>query len=196
MGLGTPIYVVKEQRINLKTKLENFINHHPIAKKKLQGAKKLFSQAALIPHGGLGKDEFKIVSKIYGNGYVIIGDAAGFVSPATGEGIYYGMKSGQLAAETIINSLEENDFSEKTMAEYYKKVLGSIIYGDMRAGWKIMKRFLESDKSTERLVRASKGDPWFGELTRKLISGEIPYPQFMRTLYTHPHKLIKALLFY
>ena len=99
VGLGTPIYVVKEQRINLKTKLESFINHHPIAKKKLQGAKIVFSQAALIPHGGLGKDEFKIVSKIYGNGYVIIGDAAGFVSPATGEGIYYGMKSGQLAAE-------------------------------------------------------------------------------------------------
>jgi len=196
VGLGTPLSIIKEKRIDLKRRLEEFVKHHPIAKEKLMGAKVLFSQAALIPHGGLGKDELKIVSKIYGKGYVIIGDAAGFVSPATGEGIYYGMKSAKLAAEAVIDSLETGDFSEKALAEYHKKVLGSIIYEDMKFGWKIRRMFLESDRSTERVVRASKEDPWFGEMTRKLISGEIPYRNFLRTLYRHPHKLLKALLYY
>ena len=34
---------------------------------------------------------------------VLIGDAAGFVNPLTGEGIYSGVRSGQIAADSIIN---------------------------------------------------------------------------------------------
>mgnify|MGYP001139473583 CR=1 FL=1 len=196
VGLGAPLYIVKEERINLRERLKNFIKHHPVAKEKLLGAEVSYSQAALIPHGNLGAGESKIVSQIYGNGYIIVGDAAGFVSPATGEGIYYGMKSGKLAAEAVVDSFEIEDFSEKILAGYYEKILESIVYEDMKFGWTIRRMFLESDGYTEKLVRASKADPWFGEMTRKLISGEIPYGRFLRTLYTHPHKLIKALLYY
>lgn len=196
VGLGTPMHLVEKEKINLHHRLETFIKHHPIAKPKLHGAKTFLKQAAIIPHGGLGGEESRIVSRIHGNGYVVVGDAAGFVSPATGEGIYYGMKSGQLAAETTIKALMAEDYSEPVLADYYRNVLGSIVYNDMKYGWKIRRMFLESDKYTEKLVKASKRDPWFGEMTRQLISGEIPYQRFMRRLYTHPHKLLKALLYY
>ena len=196
VGLGTPLSVVKEQKINLRERLARFVAQHPIAKQKLLGATFLSSQSAMLPHGGMGRDDFRIVSRIHGNGYVIIGDAAGFASPATGEGIYYGMKSAKIAAEVAVDSLQVNDFSETRLAEYHKRVRQSVIYEDMKVGWKIRRMFQESDRSTERVVRASKLDPWFGEMTRKLISGEIPYGSFMKGLYTHPHKLLKALLFY
>jgi geranylgeranyl reductase family protein len=196
VGVGVPLSILREQKIILKERLAYFVAQHPVAREKLQGAKELFSQAALLPHGGLGRVDRKIVSRIHGNGYVIVGDAAGFASPATGEGIYYGMKSGKIAAEIVVNSLKNNDLSEQALAEYDKRVRQSIIYEDMRWGWMIRRLFLESDRSTERIVRAAKEDPWFGEMTRKLISAEIPYGSFLKGIYSHPHKLLKALLFY
>jgi flavin-dependent dehydrogenase len=36
-----------------------------------------------------------------GDGWALIGDAAGFVDPITGEGIHYAFRSGQILAETI-----------------------------------------------------------------------------------------------
>jgi digeranylgeranylglycerophospholipid reductase len=195
VGLGTPLNVARDQGIVLKDRLEDFILRHPVAREKLAGAKMLYSQGALIPHGGLGRDDHRIVSRIYGNGYLVTGDAAGFVSPATGEGIYYGMKSGEIAAEVAANAVRANDASERVLAEYHEKILQSVIYGDMKAGWRIRRMCLESDRGTERIVASSKRDPWFGEMTRKLISGEVPYPVFLKGLYSHPIKLLEALLF-
>ncbi|AUY48083.1 geranylgeranyl reductase family protein [Streptomyces sp. CB01881] len=41
----------------------------------------------------------------YADGLLLIGDAGGTVSPATGEGIAYAMESGRYAAETIVQAL-------------------------------------------------------------------------------------------
>jgi geranylgeranyl reductase family protein len=160
VGVGTPLNLVKEQTINLRRRLENFIRHHPIAQKKLKGAEKLISQAAMLPYGSLGNDENRIVTKISGNGYLIVGDAAGFVSPATGEGIYYSMKSGKLAAETVVQSLKDNT-SEKILGEYERKIRCSVIYRDMKNGWNIRRMFFESDKYDEEISDITRKDPWY-----------------------------------
>ena len=49
---------------------------------------------------------------------IIVGDAAGFVSPLTGEGIHYAVDSGKIAAETINNAFEKGDFTAQTLKEY------------------------------------------------------------------------------
>ncbi|MFJ8430836.1 geranylgeranyl reductase family protein [Kitasatospora sp. NPDC094019] len=41
----------------------------------------------------------------YADGLLLIGDAGGTVSPATGEGIAYAMESGRYAAETVVQAL-------------------------------------------------------------------------------------------
>ena len=43
-----------------------------------------------------------------GNDVLVAGDAAGVVAPSSGEGIYYAMAAGQIAAETITESLVSN----------------------------------------------------------------------------------------
>ena len=55
-----------------------------------------------IPVGGIKRRLVK--SRI-----VLVGDAAGFVDSFSGEGIPYAIRSGQLAAETISESLEHGD---------------------------------------------------------------------------------------
>jgi len=49
---------------------------------------------------------------------MLIGDAAGFVSPISGEGVHPSIVSGKAAAETSIKALEEDKISRKTLNLY------------------------------------------------------------------------------
>src|SRR5262249_12241820 len=48
-------------------------------------------------------------------GWALVGDAAGFVDPLTGEGIYYAIKSADLLTQALVNRVE--DFDEMWRAE-------------------------------------------------------------------------------
>jgi geranylgeranyl reductase family protein len=50
---------------------------------------------------------------------LLVGDAAGLIDPLVGEGIYYAMYSGQLAAETILEAAQMND---DRLVTYQQKV--------------------------------------------------------------------------
>ncbi|MEI7298708.1 FAD-dependent oxidoreductase, partial [Paraburkholderia tropica] len=53
--------------------------------------------AHLIPEGG-----FNAIPRVYGNGWMIVGDSGGFVNAAHREGSNLAMTTGRLAAETVI----------------------------------------------------------------------------------------------
>lgn len=55
------------------------------------------------------------------NRVLLIGDAAGFVSPATGAGILPGMISGRLAADTLVEALEHDRFDAEFLARYQRR---------------------------------------------------------------------------
>ena len=61
-----------------------------------------------------------LITPISTNNTIIVGDAAGLINPITGEGIYYAMSSGKIAAEVICESLETDDTSEKFLSKYQK----------------------------------------------------------------------------
>lgn len=52
------------------------------------------------------------------NGAILIGDAAAFINPLTGGGIYNGVLSGLKAAEVAANALKKNDFSLDQLMAY------------------------------------------------------------------------------
>lgn len=52
------------------------------------------------------------------NGAVLIGDAAGLVNPLTGGGIHNSLISAELAANTIIEALQDGDFSQARLRRY------------------------------------------------------------------------------
>ncbi len=58
------------------------------------------------------------VSRTYGPRLLAVGDAAGLVKPTTGGGIYYGLISGQFAAETLDGALREDDLRESRLRQY------------------------------------------------------------------------------
>ncbi len=50
---------------------------------------------------------------------LLVGDAAGLIDPVVGEGIYYALRSGQLAAETIADAARRGD---DRLADYERKI--------------------------------------------------------------------------
>ncbi|RMF88066.1 MAG: geranylgeranyl reductase family protein [Nitrospinota bacterium] len=64
---------------------------------------------------------------------LVVGDAAGLVDPFLGEGIYYAIRSGQLAAQAIIQALQEPSLSLST----YEEALAAEIYPEFRAARKM-----------------------------------------------------------
>ena len=98
------------------------------------------------------------VAKTYGTRLLAAGDAAGLVKPTTGGGIYYGLISGQIAADVLGPALQQDDLSESRLRAYqtgWQARLGS----EIRVGLKF--RALASrlnDRAIDALVELARID--------------------------------------
>jgi geranylgeranyl reductase len=84
-----------------------------------------------------------------GRDVIVAGDAAGVVAPASGEGIYYAMECGRLAAEAVEATLATGDTRAlKTARSRFMKAHGKVfmVLGVMQHFW------YRSDKRRERFV--------------------------------------------
>ena len=94
VGLGMLHGDLKKRKINLK-KAHLAATTSPFFRARFQDAEMLGSLAGwTLPLGSKRRT-------VHGDGFVLVGDAAGLVNPFTGEGIGNAMCSGKLAAETI-----------------------------------------------------------------------------------------------
>ncbi|MCX6695132.1 MAG: NAD(P)/FAD-dependent oxidoreductase [Candidatus Altiarchaeota archaeon] len=80
------------------------------------GKMKLPLDVELHPHLiPLGNPKRRVVS----DGIILVGDAAGYADPLTGEGIYSAIHSGKLASETIVQAFDKNNFKEEFLSTYH-----------------------------------------------------------------------------
>jgi geranylgeranyl reductase len=96
-----------------------------------------------------------------GRDVIVAGDAAGVVAPASGEGIYYAMECGRLAAEAVQACLATGDARALSMArKRFMRAHGMVfrILGIMQWFW------YSSDKRRERFVSICQ-DPDVQRLT-------------------------------
>jgi electron-transferring-flavoprotein dehydrogenase len=56
--------------------------------------------------------------KLQGDGYVLVGDSAGFLNSARLKGVHLAIKSGRMAAEAIAAAIEKDDVSRASLAKY------------------------------------------------------------------------------
>lgn len=92
------------------------------------------------------------VSKTFGDRVLLAGDSAGFTKPTTGGGIFYAMISGQLAANTILEAAESNDFSADFLQRYQERWVHE--FGDELAVGMIARNLIEmlDDETLEQLI--------------------------------------------
>jgi geranylgeranyl diphosphate/geranylgeranyl-bacteriochlorophyllide a reductase len=120
----------------------------------LTGAETLRREGAPIPMKPLPRWD-------NGRDVVLAGDAAGVVAPASGEGIYYAMVGGRVAAEAVEALLKTGDVRSLALArQRFMKAHGTVfrVLGMMQWFW------YSSDRLRERFVSICK-DPDVQQLT-------------------------------
>lgn len=116
VGVVTFSSHVSKYKINLREEMLKAIAEHPLLKERFAEAE-LESKIA-----GWGLPIASKLSTLSGERFMLIGDAANFIDPITGEGIGNAMYSGMLAGEAAAKAISENrDFDAVFLQEHYTK---------------------------------------------------------------------------
>lgn len=126
IGVGTTLSSMINAKIRPNDLLEDLKNH-PMVRPLIKGAESAEYLAHLIPEGG-----YNAIPKLAGNGVLVVGDAAQLVNGIHREGSNLAMKSGTLAAETVIEAKQVGDFSETTLTSYHQKIYDGFIGKDLK----------------------------------------------------------------
>jgi flavin-dependent dehydrogenase len=114
-------------------------------------------------------------NQISGQGWALVGDAAGLVDPITGEGIYYAFKSAELLSETI-QDLEQ--YRAKVDMEIGRELFrASRIYRRFYQG-----RFLGGDFK-KRTIQFARRSRTLKTILGNLISGNQSYLTLKKKLF-------------
>jgi len=125
------------------------------------------------------------LKKTYSNRLVLVGDAAGVINPLTGEGIYYAMSSGEIAANVVSEAIESEDTSENFLSRYqddWKKDFGEDL--DLLSSSLNVKR----NKSTEKYFKIASKDKKLTELLIRILTGQI-------SIKENKYKIVKRLIY-
>jgi len=98
---------------------------NPWMKWLLEDAELVRYGAKSIPTGGLYSQP-----KLYHDGALLIGDAASMCNAQNLAGVHMAMKTGMLAAETIVDALAAQDFTAKTLGGYTERYRKSWAYDE------------------------------------------------------------------
>jgi len=115
------------------------------------------------------------LEKTYADRFLLVGDAAGFINPLTGEGIYYAMSSGQIAAEIIAEALEKNQTTQEFLSQYQTRWQND--FGkDIDLILQVVKR--GSMEYAEKVFKIAYKDPVLTDLMMGVITGQFSVQQY------------------
>ncbi len=118
-------------------------------------------------------------NRVAGDGWLAVGDAAGLVDPITGEGLYYAMRSGDLAADALLGSPADP-------AAEYRKNLRRDFVADLEFGSRLAPRIFHGrfllGAVTDRMVQFTRLSPKFRHIMQDLFAGTQPYIGLKRRL--------------
>jgi flavin-dependent dehydrogenase len=121
-------------------------------------------------------------NRVSGEGWMAVGDAAGLVDPITGEGLYYAIRSADLASQALL--AETNSVAEK-LAQY-RQLLRRDFTADLELGSRLAKRIFLGKflcgSVPARMVQFTRRSPRFAAIVQDLFSGRQPYMGLKRRL--------------
>ncbi len=114
-------------------------------------------------------------NRVSGQGWLAVGDAGGLVDPITGEGLYYAMRSADLASQVVLDDAHAP--AEKASA--YRTLLthdfaADLAFGALIASRVFVGRFLLGTVP-QRMVQFLRRSPRFYDLMQDLVAGSQGY---------------------
>jgi geranylgeranyl reductase family protein len=120
-------------------------------------------------------------NRVAGDGWMAVGDAAGLVDPITGEGLYYAMRSADLATQAILSE------SPDAAGVAYRKALRRDFVGDLEFGSRLAHRVFHGTflwgAVTSRMVQFTRLSPKFRDVMQDLFAGTQPYIGLKKRLF-------------
>lgn len=120
VGVCIPSSTVSKKKLNLRQVMNDIICNDPAIKER-------FAHAELSGKvEGYGLPLGSVKKVVSGDHFMICGDAASLIDPATGEGIGQSMISGRYAGWQAIRCFQQNNFSAAFMKQYDQQLYGKL----------------------------------------------------------------------
>lgn len=113
--------------------------------------------------------------KTAGNGWTLIGDAAGFADPVTGEGIFYALRSAELFADAYTAG----------DAQSYERLWREDFGRELRRAAEMRRRFYGNfwgAPFTQRMIEFARAHPGIRSVLGELVAGDQGYLDLKRVL--------------
>jgi geranylgeranyl reductase family protein len=110
-----------------------------------------------------------------GEGWALIGDAAGFADPVTGEGIYYALRSAEIFAEAYLEG-RADDYEKRWRADFGR---------ELRRASEMRRRFYGNfwgAPFTERMIEFARTHRGIRKTLGELVAGDQGYTDLKRKL--------------
>jgi len=154
----------------LKSHLNTFVEKQNIP---LEGAK-FYSHVLPSP-----KEQTLSNRTVLGKNWALVGDAAAWVDPLTGEGLFYAMRSGELLGRSIAEGCPEK----------YTQRVKAAFSCELELASRIVRRFYRGTflgtAVTTRMVQFMNRSAVFRQLMSDLFSGTQDYSSLKRRLWGH-----------
>ncbi|MCL2636005.1 MAG: FAD-dependent monooxygenase [Betaproteobacteria bacterium] len=132
VGIGCMLSDMKQQQTTPVELLEK-LKRHPSVAPLIAGGETREYAAHLLPEGG-----YDALPKLYGEGWMLVGDSAGFLNAVHREGSNLAMTSGRLAAETLLDLFAAGQpASAANLARYQARLDESFVMKDLKKYRKI-----------------------------------------------------------
>lgn len=133
-------------------------------------------------------------NRVAGQGWLAVGDAGGLVDPITGEGLYYAIRSADLASQVVVS--EAHAPEQKHQA--YRLLLARDFAADLEFGASLAKRFF-LDKFLfgsvpARMVQFMRRSPSFLSLIQDMFAGTQPYRSLKERLLRNLNGTLQEIL--
>jgi flavin-dependent dehydrogenase len=116
-------------------------------------------------------------SSFAGDGWAMIGDAAGFVDAITGEGLYYALRSAELFSQALLAGAPEQ----------YSALVKKDFLPELENAARIANRFYGGEwmggHVLERMIQLTQRSASFREIMRDLFSGAQEYSDLRQRVY-------------
>lgn len=137
----------------------------PALQERLEGARQ-------VREVQVAKDFSYLSDRIAGDGWVMVGDAFGFLDPIYSSGVFLALKSGEMAADAMVGALEEDDISGSRLGAFQEAYVEGI-----QALRKLVYAFYDKEFSFARFLerfpecREPVVELLVGNVFRKDVSG-------------------------
>ena len=116
---------------------------------------------------------------VVGKNWALVGDAAAWVDPLTGEGLFYAIRSGELLGRSLAQGCPEK----------YPAWIKAAFSSELEFAARIVRRFYRGSflgsAVTTRMVQFIRRNPVFRQLIADLFSGTQDYTSLKRRLWGH-----------